>query len=55
MKKTYKAPKVVCANEKIYPAVLNGLIWFALRAIFKANTSFENTAPAEVKTLQSSR
>lgn len=54
MKKKYSVPKIVCANEKIYPAVLNGLIWFALRAIFKANTSFDNVI-ADVKTLQSKK
>ena len=42
MKKKYRMPKVVNANEKIYPAVLNGLVWFALRALMKGNTALEN-------------
>ncbi len=55
MKKKYSTPKVIDASEKIYPAVLNGLVWFALRALMKGNNSFDKEVIANVKTLQSER
>ena len=54
MKKKYQMPKVVSANEKIYPAVLNGLVWFALRDIMKGNTALENNYES-AKVLQTMR
>lgn len=55
MKKKYSTPKVIDASEKIYPAVLNGLVWFALRALMKRNTFFDKEVVSNVKTLQSER
>jgi len=55
MKKKYSAPKAINAGEKIYPAVLNGLVWFALRALMKGNSSFDKEVGANVKVLQTER
>ena len=41
MKKKYRTPKVVNVAEKINSALLNGVVWFIVRALKKANTGLK--------------
>lgn len=50
-KKTYRTPKAINVAEKINSALLNGVVWFIVRALKKANTGLK-IDENEPKTLQ---